>query len=166
MSDPPSAPGMAAVTDHHRRLEPFAGTFSARTKWWREPGAPPAESTGTMTNTWRLGGRFLEQHYLSQMMGAPFEGMGLWGYNTITQRYEGVWMDNMGTGISFETGSCDKSGRVFTMLGEIDNPSTGQKVPKRSVISLKNSNEHVFEIYFTFPGAPEFKVMEVTYTRK
>jgi hypothetical protein len=42
------------------KLAPFVGTFRTEVKTWMGPG-DPQRSTGTMTNTRDLGGKFLRQ---------------------------------------------------------------------------------------------------------
>ncbi len=49
---------MSRTTEAHERLKPFEGTFKAEVKMWMGPGDPMV-STGTMTSTLELGGRFL-----------------------------------------------------------------------------------------------------------
>jgi hypothetical protein len=147
----------------HKRLEPFIGTFAAAVRHWPTPGAEPFEATGTMVNEWVLGGRYLRQTYESDLGGTEFRGIGFWGYNNAAGRYEGVWMDSMSTAIMGESGQCD--GRVWTMTGEGDDPSTGKKVAKRSVIRLQDRDRHSMEMYYTGPDGTEAKAMEIQYTR-
>ena len=60
MSEDPMAAmqEMAAPSADHERLTPFLGTFKAEVRIWMGPGDPMV-STGSMTNTWALGGRLL-----------------------------------------------------------------------------------------------------------
>ena len=34
-----------------------------------------------------------------EMMGMPVKGIGITGYNNMTQEYESYWIDNLGTGM-------------------------------------------------------------------
>ncbi len=150
---------------HHKKLEPFVGTWKANVKHWMEPGTDPTESTGIMVNSWALGQRFLRQDYKSDPGGPPFEGAGYWGYNNVTGCYEGFWIDSMSTGFSTEIGSCDDAATCWTMTGELEFPVAGSVMQRRSVITIKDPDRHVMEMFMTSPGAPEFKVMEIEYTR-
>jgi hypothetical protein len=42
-----------------------------------------------------MGGRFLGQRYTGSMMSAPFEGVGYTGYDNVTKKYWGTWIDRM-----------------------------------------------------------------------
>jgi hypothetical protein len=148
---------------HHQKLEAFAGTWKAKVRHWMQPGADPHESTGTMTNTWVLGNRFLKQDY--QDDAGQFEGTGYWGYNNITGRYEGFWIDGMTTGMSHEVGTVDGTGKVWEMSGETEFPTAGQKMSKRSVITLESADRHVMEMYYGGPDGGEFKALVIEYTR-
>ncbi len=152
--------------DAHTRLEQFAGTWKAKVKLWMDPGSPPSVSSGTMKSTWVLGKRFLRQDYTGEGMGAgPFEGSGYFGYNNVTGRYEGFWIDIMSTGMSTEIGDCDKAGKVWTMVGKSEYPVRGNVMTKRSVITVLDQNRHTLQMFFAGPDGKESKAMEIEYTR-
>ncbi len=65
-----------------------------------------------------------------------------------------------------ETGDVDASGKVWTMLGEMTNPQTGQPMKKRSVITLQDNDHHRMEMFFDTPDGGESKGMEINYSRK
>jgi len=112
---------MAAPGSEHDLLKPFVGTFRAEVKIWMGPGDPMV-STGTMTNSLELGGRFLQQVYKGGPGPSPFpnfEGRGYWGHNKATQKYEGFWIDTASTIMQTESGTVDDSGKVWTMVGEM-----------------------------------------------
>lgn len=159
---------ISAVGTEHERLAPFAGTFRAEVKIWFRPG-DPVVSTGTMVNSWVLGGMFLKQVYTGDP--APdgsfpaFEGRGYWGYNTISRCYEGFWIDNASTMMQTDTGSVDASGRVWTMSGVMANPQSREPMTKRSVITLVDQDTHRIEVFFATGGAPETRSMEIIYRR-
>lgn len=158
---------MAAPTAHHERLTPFVGTFKSVVKIWMGPG-DPFVSTGTVVNSWALGGRFLRQDYLGDPSpGAQpfpdFAGHGYWGYNKNTSQFEGFWIDTASTVMQHEIGTVDDSGKVWTMNGEIVG-SDGETTTKRSIITLVDEDHHQIETYFT-KGDQEFKGMEIQYAR-
>jgi len=152
--------------EHHKKLDPFIGSFKANVKMWMGPGEP-SESTGTMVNEWDLGGRYVKQTYTGDN-GGPFpgfEGRGYWGYNTVTNEYEGIWLDSASTMMQAEKGHVDDAGKVWTMTGAFANPETGQPMTKRSQITLHDNDRHTMEMYFDIPGMGEMKTMEIEYTR-
>ena len=159
---------MGALTDEHKLFEPFAGTFTAEVKMWMGPGEPMV-STGVMTNTLDLGGRFLHQCYKGDVTEGPFpdfEGRGYWGFNTTTRKWEGVWIDTASTCMQTDQGEIDAAGETWTMIGpEQIHPATGQPMQKKSVIHLQDDDHHSMEMYFKTPEG-EMKVMEISYTRR
>lgn len=158
---------MGATGEEHKKLEPFVGTFRAEVKLWMGPGDPHV-STGVMTNTMDLGGRFLKQVYQGDESDGPFsnfEGRGFWGYNTTDKQYEGFWIDSASTFMQSESGDIDATGKVWTMVGEMTNPQGGGTMKKRSVITLTDNDHHRMETYFSTPDGGEFKGMEIQYER-
>jgi hypothetical protein len=158
---------MGATTEAHERFKPFVGTFHAKVTMWMGPGDPMV-STGTMTNALDLGGRFLHQSYKGDCNDGPFpnfEGRGYWGYNTIDNRYEGLWLDTACTFFQNETGQVDKTGKVWTMLGSMTNPETGKPMRKRSIITLHDDNSHEMEMSFETAPDKWSKGMHIEYTR-
>lgn len=157
---------MGAPGEAHAKLEPFAGTFHAEVKLWMGPGDPQV-STGTMVSSFDLGGTFLKQVYKGDPNEGPFpnfEGRGYWGFNKMTERYEGFWIDNASTMMQNETGELDASGKVWTMEGILPNPQAGGEMKKRSVITLIDDDHHSMEMYFETPDG-ESKGMEIQYSR-
>ncbi|MFG0329913.1 MAG: DUF1579 domain-containing protein [Phycisphaerales bacterium] len=159
---------MAATTEAHERFKPFVGTFNAEVKMWMGPGDPMV-SSGTMKNSLELGGRYLQQVYEGDdNPNDPFPGFagrGYWGYNTVDNRYEGFWIDTACTFMMTEQGQVDSSGKVWEMKGEMTDPSSGQPMRKRSVVTLKDKDRHSMEMFFEGPDGNEFKAMEINYTR-
>lgn len=158
---------MAAKTEEHEAMEPFVGTFAAEVRMWMGPGDPMV-STGVMTNTLELGGRFLRQRYQGDPSAGPFPdfaGRGYWGYNNVDRRWEGVWIDTASTVMQVEHGQRDESGKVWTMHGEMTDPRSGRPIKKRSVITLVDDDHHTMEMYFETPDG-EMKGMEIRYWRR
>jgi hypothetical protein len=84
----------------------------------------------------------------------------------VSGQYEGFWIDTASTVMQSETGDVDDSGKVWTMMGEMDNPQTGQKIKKKSVITLVDDDHHRMEMFFEGPDGSEMKGMEIRYVRE
>jgi len=160
---------MEAATpgENHKRLDDMVGTWEATTTTWMEPGKPPSTTKGKSEMKWILGGRFLQQEFAGEMMGMPFTGMGLTGYDNFNKKYVGYWVDNTSTAMATMEGTADRSGRVITMFGKSDDPGTGERgKTMKYVARLVNKDRHLFEIYDLSMGDKETKVLEISYTRK
>jgi len=153
------------VGDMHKKLEPMAGSWDFSIKFWMDPSKPPDESKGTSESKWIMGGRYLQQEVKGNFGGMEFLGSGLVGYDNLKEKYVYAWVDNMGTAISYATGKFDKTGKVLTFDTEELNPLTKKPTKGRDVTILGDDGSYKSEFYKT-EGGKEFKVMEITYTKK
>jgi len=161
MMPPELSPG-----PHHRHLDHFIGEWNAKTVFWMQPGAPPVESVATMSAEWILDGRFVREEFKGDFMGAPFTGIGTYGYDGVEKRYTSIWMDSMSTAFMVSYGECDDSGKVFEYIGEARDPWGGEMSTYRVVIRIDSDDQHTFTMYTSTPTTPEFKSMVIVYTRK
>lgn len=157
----------------HDKLKPLAGKWTYVTKWRMSPEAPFEESTGKAEFKWGMGGRFLFSEVKGDptpndaMMGGPFEGFGMYGYDNMTKKYTNTWVDNMSTGTMISHGTADGSGKTFTFMAEEGMcPMTGEMKKPKSVLKMEGDDKVVFEMYDKGPDGKEFKGLEVTYTRQ
>ena len=155
------APGPA-----HKALEPLIGEWNAEVKSWMAPDAPPTVSKGTSKAEWAMEGRFVREEFQGEVMGKPFHGMSLSGYDNIKQKYNSLWVDDMSTAIFTSEGTSENDSKVITFNSKMDCPMTGEKdMPVKQVIRILNSDKHVFEMHDPRKGEKS-KTMEITYTRK
>jgi hypothetical protein len=130
-----------------------------------EPGKPPVESTGTCEQKMILGGHYLRQEYTGDMMGQPFAGINILGYNNHTKKYESVWLDSMSTVVYFFEGPASKDGKTIMQECRYDDPVRGPS-SWRSVTRIIDDNTLEFEMFITPKGGKEEKMMEMTISRK
>lgn len=157
----------------HAKLAPIAGKWTYVTKARMTPDEPFHESTGKAEYKWTLGRRFLMQEIKGNpspddaMMGGPFEGFGMLGYDNMTKKYISVWTDNMSTGMMTSEGTADGSGKTFTFTTEEGYicPMSGQLEKPRTVLKMIGEDKLVFEMHNKGPDGKEFMNLEVTYAR-
>ena len=158
---------MSPSSGKHQLLKPFAGTFRAHIQMWMQPGEPFV-TAGTMINTFELGETFLHQHYTGDPVDGPypaFQGRGYWGFNTSLDAYEGFWIDNASTAMQTESGDVDPTGKTWTMLGEHIDPTSGQLIQRKTIISLANENHHSMSTYRIEEDGSEQLTMQIDYKR-
>ena len=155
----------ATPGEPHKLFATLAGSWTTTTKEWMEPGKPPTESTGTAELKMLLDGRFLYQEFNGQMMGQPFNGIGIDGYDNIRKKYVTVWMDSMGTGIFLMEGTASPDGKTITLKGSHPEPG-GKHMSHRAIWKLIDNNNQTFDMYGAHHGQKETKMMEITYRRK
>jgi Protein of unknown function (DUF1579) len=150
----------------HKHLARMAGDWTYTNKMWMAPGGPPAESSGTMHGEMIFDGRYLQTVWKGDMMGMPFEGHSTEGYDNVAKKYVSTWVDNMGTGIMYSTGTCDADGQKCQAKGSMMDPMTGKESYMRSETSWTGGDSFVMEMYGPDPSGKEFKWMEMTVKRK
>lgn len=149
----------------HQQLAMGAGTWNMKTTMWMTPDAQPMTSTGTSTNTMILGGRYLQGNVSASMMGMPFEGISLTGYDNASQKFVNMWVDNMSTGMLYATGTASPDGKSVTLLGTMTDPMTGKPCNIREVMIFNADGSMTMEMYGPDMNGNEFKTMVVEYTK-
>ena len=154
----------ATPGEEHKALEPLVGTWKASTKMWMG-GPEPVTSEGTCEVSWIMGGRYLMAKHTGNMMGQPFEGLEIVGYDKRFAQYVSTWIDNMGTSISMTTsGVMDPASKTLTMNMPMFDPSTKAMAPYKNATKIVDNNTHIFTMTGT-RGGKETTELEVTYTR-
>lgn len=153
-------------SDAHKALEAFVGDWEVEAKCWMAPDAAPQVSKGTAKSTWIMSGRYIQEEFKGEMMGKPFNGMGITGYDNMQQKYKSIWLDDMSTAIMASEGTAEDGGKVLTFTSKMDCPMTGEKgLPVKQVIRVISNDKHTFEMY-DLRKTDNNKTMELTYTRK
>jgi hypothetical protein len=148
----------------HKALASEVGTYSMKVKSWQAPGSPAMEDTGTATRTMTLDGRVLVEDVTGTMMGAPFTGHGMTGFDNVTGKYWSTWNDSMSTGLILSMGSCDAK-RTCTFTGTFNDAVKKAPVKSRLTSRWTNPTTEVFEMYAPAKDGKEMKMMEITYTK-
>jgi hypothetical protein len=146
-------------------LAAYAGEWIADSKWWQSKDAKPESSKGTCTFDMILGGRYLHMVYKGEWNGQPWTGIGYLAYENFAKKYEGTWIDEMSTGLYYNEGTADESGKVITMLGKMSDPMTGEIDKLGKDVWTFGDNKIVFDMYDNVGTDREFKCMEITYTK-
>jgi hypothetical protein len=158
---------MAAATPgpHHKKMMASVGTWQTSTKWMM-PEAPPEPSAGTSTIESVMDGRFIQEvSKVPMMMGMPWEGRGLFGYDNTKQKHVGTWCDSWGTMIMYMEGTCDGTCKTITLTGSFMDPATKTTKTMKVVGKEITADQHVTELY-DVAGGKDTKMGEITYTRK
>jgi hypothetical protein len=170
---PPMDPAMMeAMTnagkpgDAQKKLDVLIGTWDTKIDMWMAPGGEPTKSSGTSENKWIMGGRYMEQRYHGQFFGEPFEGVGYTGYDNVKKQYWGTWMDSMSTAMMMSTGSLSADGKTWTFKATMADPMTGKDSTSDEKITVVDADHHVMEMWGAGPDGKNFKMMEITYSRK
>lgn len=159
----------AAATpgEPHKMLGEMAGTWQYTSKMWEKPDSTPQEAKGKSKFKKILGGRWVQQDFKGTAMGQKFEGMGFVGYNNVKDKYESIWMDTMSTAAMKGEGTMDQASKTIKESGTFSCPISGDKTQEyRNEWQMVDKKKMVFTMYGKGPtDGPEYKMMEITYTR-
>jgi hypothetical protein len=156
---------MPKPAPEHGMLKQDVGTWDATVEMWMEPGKPPTTSKGTEVNTLGPGGFWLITSFKSEMMGAPFEGHGLTGYDPAKKVYVSTWVDSMGPGLSLGESTYDAKTRTVTGWMEGPGPD-GKPMKMKSVVKYETDDKRVFSMSMPGPDGKDMTTMRITYNRR
>ncbi|MFO0856731.1 MAG: DUF1579 domain-containing protein [Phycisphaerales bacterium] len=151
--------------NHAFLLGNMLGEWEAKSQFWMQPNSQPQSSTGTCVCTQQMTGRFVQMEHTGEMMGMPFKGLGYFGYDNATEKFQNVWMDSSSTGMMMSIGSKEGDNKL-TWTGSYTDPMSKQLKTSRSTTTFTDRNTMVFEMFETWTDGTEFKTLEITYTRK
>jgi hypothetical protein len=99
------------------------------------------------------------------MMGMPFHGGGLVGYDNVKKKYTMLWVDEMSTQMMIADGTLDESAKTITYGCQVDCPYDNSKKTFKTVITLTDEDHHNFDMYEIGASGKKTKVMGIKYTR-
>lgn len=150
----------------HKLLRSWVGTWKVESKYWMAPDGKPMTSSGESKCRMLLKGRYLSEHFSAESpeMG-KLEGWGTMAYDRLEQEFVQTWIDSMSTGMMVSRGKLSGDGSTIEMHNEQKCPMTMQMLKHRFVSHIKDPKRHKLEMFVTYPGKPEFKSMEIIYTK-
>lgn len=150
--------------DIHKILATSNGDWTSEVTMWFSPDAPPVKSTGKVNNKMILDGRYQYSTHSGNMMGMPFEGISITGYDNGKDAFVVSWIDNFGTGILNMEGKFDPATNTVTLTGKQYDPVLGVDCDIREIFTMVDANTQTIEMFMTKQGK-EMKTMELKLTR-
>ena len=150
----------------HAVLKSLVGKWKVTTKSWESEKSKPEVTTGISTFKSILGGRFVQQDFKGSMMGMPYTGTVMIGYNNVSKKFESSWHDSMSTAIMNFQGTMDESTKVISEKGEFECPARKGPQKMRSEMKIIDKNNMTFVLYMPdMDSGDEYKTMEQVYKR-
>ena len=151
---------------NHEVLKSLIGSWKANVTFWMDPKGEPQVSEGTSETTLIMDGRFVEQSYHGSMMGQPFEGRGIYGYDNLRKEYTGLWLDNFATGVMVSAGKYDAAAKTLTEEGSMSCPITNEAHRwYKAVTTFTDADHYTYESFMKDKDGKEFRSMIISYTR-
>ncbi len=157
-----ASPPMPQPTREHQLLKEHAGTWKVACKLYMEPGQPPMEATARETIE-MVGEFWTISKYECDMMGMPFVGRAMMGYEPHANRFVSTWVDCMSPVLFHFTGK--EKGDTIVMEGEAFSCMTQSVLRHRITEKHISKNERIFEMFATMPDGKEIKMMTNHYRR-
>ena len=152
----------------HKQLAEGVGEWQGKTTMWMAPGAEPMESECTSTVTSIMDGHYTKCEIEGEFPGmGPYHGMGIYGFDNVSQEFVSTWIDNHGTGIMTGTGELTDDGKVTTWNYTANCPITKKPVSIREVETITGPKTKTLEMFGKEPkSGEEFKMMSIAFTKK
>jgi hypothetical protein len=151
----------ATLAPEHAKLAAGVGTWDSVMTWKGEDGKEMT-SKGVMTAESLLGGRVILAKLKAEMMGQPFEGVELRGYDKEKKQYWSVWCDSYGTGHMRFTGT-EKDGAVALASEPFE--TGGETYTMRLNVKHVDADHITTEMVHGAAGKPESR-STIEYTRR
>lgn len=148
--------------------EPHALLFRAVGDWdvvttTNVPGQGETQDQGRERVLPICGGKWFWSDFTGSMMGQPFEGHSLTGYDATKQQYVGVWLDSMSPTHALTWGTYDEAQKQWTFTGKcLDMTENVAEI--HEVYRQPDANTR--ELEMTFTSAAGKQQMKMRYTRK
>jgi len=154
----------AQAGPEHARLAAMTGTWDVEMTFQFQPDGQGLTTKATSTIRPLLGGLFVEETLEGSLNGTPFTTMAWTGYNVTTRLYEATRIASTSPGRINETGSFDDKAKRLDLKAEYR--LGADTWHQRTVIQQTSADAMVATSYLSFGGVPEWKAVEIKYTRR
>lgn len=149
----------------HDRLQKCVGTWDCKVSAWMDPTSEkPTVNEGKAVFTPMFAGRFVRIDFSGVMMGMPFKGFGLVGYDNAAKKFQSIWADSMVSGMMVSTGDATSDTKTINWTATVTGPD-GKPCTMRQVETMTDDDHFTFTMYNKAEGQPERKEMMIEYTR-
>lgn len=152
----------------HEHLTNSVGVWHGMETMWMAPDTEPVKTECTSTITALMDGRYSKCEMAGDMPGmGPFNGMGITGYDNVSQKFVGTWIDNHSTGIMQGTGELSADGKTMTWNYTYNCPMTKKPAIMRQVETMTGAKTMTMEMFANDPkSGKEFKMLRIEFTKK
>ena len=152
----------------HEHLAKSAGTWTGKQTMWMAPGTEPVTSDCTCVETPILDGRYVRVEMKGEIPGmGPYTGLGIMGFDNVSQEFVATWIDNHSTGLMTATGKLSPNGKTLTSNYTYNCPITKKPTVMRHIETITGTNTKTIEMHGADPKTgKEYKMMAIELTRK
>jgi hypothetical protein len=97
----------------------------------------------------------------------PYAGVGVTGFDNVSQQLVGTWIDNASTGIANGTGELSPDGKTMTWNYTFSCPITKKPAVLRQIETLTSPTAKTIEAFTNDPkSGQEYKMMSIDFTKQ
>lgn len=156
-----SAPAVPKPGPEHAWLHKMDGTWASVVQDHFTPDSKPTAGIMTCKD---MGGFWELCDFNSEMMGTPFFGHEILGYDSKRKKHTAVWVDSTGDFMMSMEGTASADGKATTLWGK--GPDMTGKMTTYKWISDWTDDDHLTFKMWVMQGKKEALVLEIAYTRK
>lgn len=152
----------------HERMMEDVGDWKGEVTMWMYPGAEPVTNETSSKATSLMDGRYLQVEWSGEVPGmGPYSGMGLYGFDNVSQKFVSTSIDSMGTGIAYGTGELSQDGRTLTWKYTYNCPVTRKPTVMRQIDTVTGQNTRTIDMFTIEPkSGKEYKMIHIELERQ
>ena len=150
--------------DMHKMIAKYDGDWSEDVSFWMKPGTAPTKTNSTCHSEMIMDGRYQQSKISGDVMGMPYQGFSLLGYDNLKKLFTNVFVDNFGTGTMTLTGTWDDNSKTIIFKGSEVDPMSGKDMDVKETIQFVDDDTEKFQMFMESDKG-EFKTMEIISTR-
>ncbi|MCE9556427.1 MAG: DUF1579 domain-containing protein [Planctomycetes bacterium] len=152
----------------HKRLAQAVGVWQGKSQMWMPGSDEPMKSDCTATITSIMDGHYTKAEIAGNMPGmGPYTGLGLYGFDNVSEQFVATWIDNQSTGMMNGIGTLSADGKTLTWQYTANCPITKKPTMVREVETITGPDTKTLEMYGVNPKTgKEFKMMRIEFTKK
>lgn len=152
------------VSANHKLLEKYVGSWDTEMKAAAVPGQPPQVTKGKSSSKLIGGGVWLVTDFEGSMMGMPFIGHEVMGYDNHAKQYILNWVDTSSTAMF--SGEMQFDDKTHTLAGTIHgHDEAGVDMKWRATDEWKDADTHEYAMHMKMGDGPEMEMLRITYKR-
>ncbi|MCC6486264.1 MAG: DUF1579 family protein [Candidatus Hydrogenedentes bacterium] len=154
--------------DMQARLAKDVGTWRGKMTMWMIPGAEPVVTDCSSTITSIMDGRYTRIETASEMPGmGPFTGLGVNGFDNVSQKFVSTWIDNHSTGILTGEGKLSGDGKAIEWEFSYNCPLTKKPSAMRQIETIGEQGTKTLDMFGADPkSGKEFHMMHLELSRQ
>jgi hypothetical protein len=154
--------------EEHEHLAKSVGQWHGTTTMWMSPGGEAMASECKVTVTPIMDGHYTKIKWEGDMPGmGPYRGLGIYGFDNVSQEFVSIWIDNHSTGIMRGVGELSPDGKTLSWKYTHNCPVTKKPAVLREEETFTGPNTKTIVMHAADPkSGKEYKMMSVELTKE